>query len=166
MNLQIELRCIQFPFIIFQMSLELDWSPPVANSIVWTWFGRKHTCLEKVPQLTVSKQKVQGTGRWSPEFELWRGIYLGRGIQVFLECWNLLPRLCLELDVQPKWTTGQGPWSGRWPRTQWPLWQNYSVPWLTTCQRDKSLQHFTNLGFMGEWPNRSHSWEKGTWQHA
>ena len=24
----------------------------------------------------------------------------------------------------------EGPWSGRWPRTQWPLWQNYRVPWL------------------------------------
>ena len=37
----------------------------------------------------------------------------------------------LELAVQPNWATGQeGFWSGRWPRTQWPLWQNYKVPWL------------------------------------
>ena len=40
-------------FIILDMSLQLDWSPPVANSIVWTWFRKKHTCLYKVPQLTV-----------------------------------------------------------------------------------------------------------------
>ena len=28
------------------------------------------------------------------------------------------------------------------------------------------LQHFTNLGFMGEWPNGSHSWEIGRWRHT
>jgi hypothetical protein len=26
-----------------------------------------------------------------------------------------------------------------------------------TCQKDKSLQYFTNLGFMGEWPDDRHS---------
>ena len=31
--LQIELICIQFPLVILEMSLQLDWSPPVANPI-------------------------------------------------------------------------------------------------------------------------------------
>ena len=39
--------------IIIEMFLQLDWSPPVVNSIEWTWFGQAHTCLCKVPQLTV-----------------------------------------------------------------------------------------------------------------
>ena len=39
-------------FLWSSLSLQLDWSPPVANSIVWTWFWKKHTCLSKVPQLT------------------------------------------------------------------------------------------------------------------
>ena len=43
------------------------------------------------------------------------------------------------------------------------------VPWLrweNLLERQQYLQHFTNLGFMGEWPDRNHSWEKGTLQHA
>jgi hypothetical protein len=35
-KLEIELRCILFPLIILEMFLELDWSPPVVNSIDWT----------------------------------------------------------------------------------------------------------------------------------
>jgi len=35
-RLQIELRCILFPLIILEMFLQLDWSPPVVNSIDWT----------------------------------------------------------------------------------------------------------------------------------
>jgi hypothetical protein len=53
MSLKIELRCILFPLIILEMFLQLDWSPPVVYSIVWTWFGKVHTCLYKVPQLTM-----------------------------------------------------------------------------------------------------------------
>ena len=33
------------------MFLQLDWSPPVVNSIDWTLFGKAHTCLYKVPQI-------------------------------------------------------------------------------------------------------------------
>jgi len=69
-----------------------------------------------------------------------------------------LPRLILELAIWPNWATLQeGPWSGSWPRTQWPLWQNYGVPWLrweNLPEAQQSLQHFTNLGFMGEWSER------------
>ena len=53
MTLQIELRYIQLPLIILEISLQLDWSPPVANSIDWTGFIKKHTFLYKVPQFTV-----------------------------------------------------------------------------------------------------------------
>ena len=81
-----------------------------------------------------------------------------------------LPRLFLELAVRPTWTTRQeGPLSGKWPRTEWPLWRNYRVPWLkweNLPKGQQSLQHFINLGLMGEWPDGSHSWEKGKWQHA
>ena len=36
------------PLIILEMFLQLDWSPPVVNSIDWTSFGKAHTCLHKV----------------------------------------------------------------------------------------------------------------------
>jgi hypothetical protein len=52
MILQIELRYVQFHLFILGMSIQLDWSPPVPNSIVWTWFRKKHTCLYNVTQLT------------------------------------------------------------------------------------------------------------------
>ena len=42
MKLKIELRCILFPLIILETFLQLNWSPPVVNSVDWTWFVR-HT---------------------------------------------------------------------------------------------------------------------------
>ena len=42
-------RCILFPLIILEMFLQLD----LVNSIDWKLFGKAHTCLYKVPQLTV-----------------------------------------------------------------------------------------------------------------
>ena len=65
MKLKIELRCILFPLIILEMFLQLNWSPPLVNSVDWTWFGKAHTCLYKVPQLTVhvralTKHEVKG----------------------------------------------------------------------------------------------------------
>ena len=110
----------------------------------------------------------------------------GNGIKQFLECWKFpraqwapslgngknmeLSRLFLEMAFQPNWATGQeGPWSSQWARTQWPLWQKSRVPWLrweNLTEVQQSLQHFTNLGFMWEWPDGSHDWEKGTWKHA
>ena len=67
----------------------------------------------------------------------------------------------LELAVRQNWSTRQEswPWPGSWPRTQWPLWHNYRVPWLrweNLPEGQQSLQHFTNPGFMGEWPDGSH----------
>jgi hypothetical protein len=49
MNLKIECRCILFPLTILELLLQLDWSPPVVNSIDGTWFGKAHTCLYKGP---------------------------------------------------------------------------------------------------------------------
>jgi hypothetical protein len=43
MRLKIKLRYILFPLIILEMFLQLDWSPPVVNSIDWTGFGKAHT---------------------------------------------------------------------------------------------------------------------------
>ena len=56
MKLKIELRCILFPLII------LNWSPPVVNSVDWTWFGKAHTCLYKVSQLT---KPTKPTMKWN-----------------------------------------------------------------------------------------------------
>ena len=47
--------------------------------------------------------------------------------------------------------TEQGPWSGRWPRTRWPLWQSSRVPlwrWLSFWKVHPSLQHSTIQAFM------------------
>jgi hypothetical protein len=44
---------ILYPLIILGMFLQLDWSPPVINTIDWTLFVKADTCLYKVPQLTV-----------------------------------------------------------------------------------------------------------------
>ena len=66
LRLNIELRCILFSLIIVEMFLQLDWSPPLVNSINWIWFGKAHTCLYKVPQLTVhvrAKTKPWGPSR-------------------------------------------------------------------------------------------------------
>ena len=65
MKLKIELMRILFPLIILEMFLQLNWSSPVVNSVDWTWFGKAHTCLYKVPQLTVhvraqTKHEVKG----------------------------------------------------------------------------------------------------------
>ena len=47
---------------------------------------------------------------------------------------------------------GEGPWSGRWPRTQWSLWQSSRVPlcrWLSFWKVLPSLQHSTKQAFYG-----------------
>lgn len=68
-NSKIELRCI--PLIILQMFLQPHWTPSVANSVDWTWFGKAHACLYKVPQLAVrvraqSRREVEGIVCRSP----------------------------------------------------------------------------------------------------
>ena len=46
-SLQIELSCLPFLFIIFEMFLHLDWSAPVVGLIDAAWFVKAHTCLCK-----------------------------------------------------------------------------------------------------------------------
>ena len=120
------------------MFLHLDWSPPVVNSIDWTWFEKAHTCLCKVPQLTVhvrakTKPWCQRNCPWSSETELCRGTDPGKGTKKCLQHWrsprtqwppsflNIRrlepPRLFLELATRPNWAIG-GEGQGRWPRTQ------------------------------------------------
>ena len=80
------------------------------------------------------------------------------------------PRLFLELAARPNWAIGgEGPWSGRWPKTLWSLWLSSRVPlrrWENLPEGQSSLQHITNWAFMAEWPDRSHSSVKVTWQPA
>ena len=68
MRLEIELRCILFTLIILEMFLQLDWSPPVLNSIDRTWFGKSHNCLYKVPQLIVQSQSKNQSMRSIAQF--------------------------------------------------------------------------------------------------
>lgn len=50
---------LPFPAIICGMCPSLVWSPRVVNPIVWTWFGKTHTCLYEVLQLTLSESKPE-----------------------------------------------------------------------------------------------------------
>ena len=59
--------CILFPLIILEIFLQPEWSPPVVNSIYWTWFRKAHTCLYKVPQLTVH---IRAELFWYPSQDL------------------------------------------------------------------------------------------------
>ena len=75
------------------MFLQLDWSPPVVHSIDWTWFGKAHTCLYKVPQLTVHvRAKAKPWGRrncpWSSETGLFWGTDMGKGTKKCLQHWS------------------------------------------------------------------------------
>ena len=56
---------------------------------------------------------------------------------------------------------GEGPWSWRWPRTRWSLWQSSRVPlWgrQKLPEGQPSLQHSTNQAFMAEWSDGSLLW--------
>jgi hypothetical protein len=52
------------------MFLQLDWSPPAVHSIDLTWFGKAHTCLYSVPQLTLNvKAKNKPRGHWNCPYQ-------------------------------------------------------------------------------------------------
>jgi hypothetical protein len=163
---KMELRCILFPLIILEMFLQIDWSPPVVYSIDWTWFGQAHTCLYKVPQLTVHvREKTKPWGRRNcralrqdcVEAQIWGRVprivcsiegsqeHSGFHHSWMEEVWN--HQLFLELAAQPNIAMGgEGPWSGRWPRTWWSLWQSSRVPlwrWEYLPEGQPSLQHST-----------------------
>jgi hypothetical protein len=85
MRLEIELRCILFPFVILEMFQQLHWSPPVVNSTDWSKFGKAHTSLYKVSQLTVhvsakkTSHEVEGIVRKAPrqdyvETQIWGSV--------------------------------------------------------------------------------------------
>ena len=102
------------------------------------WFEKAHTCLYKVPQLTVHVRAKTNPWGWrkcplSSETGLCRGTDLGKGTKIFVQHWrsprtqwppsfliwrSLEPlRLFLELAARPIWAIeGEGPSSGRWPR--------------------------------------------------
>ena len=144
MRLEIELRCILFPLITLEMFLQLDWSPPpVVNWIDWTWFGKAHICLYKRSHswqcMSEQKQRHEAEGivRRAPrqacaEAQIWGRVpkyfciiegpqeHCGLIILKMEEDWNHQDR--------PTWAIGgEGPWSGRWPRTRWSLWQSSRV---------------------------------------
>ena len=156
------------------MFLQLDWSQPVLHSIDWRWFGKAHTCPYKVPQLTMHARAKTKPWDWrncpySSETGLCRGTGLGKSTKTFLQHWRSPrtqclpsfwngrslepPRFFLELAAWPNWAIGrEGPLSGRWPRTQWSLWQNSRVPlwrWENLPEVQQSLQHSTKSGLYG-----------------
>ena len=51
-----KLRSRASDFLLSSLRCLYNWigGPPVATSIDWTWFRKKHTVLYKVPQLTVN----------------------------------------------------------------------------------------------------------------
>ena len=144
MSLKFEPRCILFPLIILEMFLQLDLSPPVVNSIDCTWFGTAHTCAFSGPTVDSachSKNQVKRSKELSIELRdrVVSSNRSGEGYQrsprtewppFFLNGRSLEPPiLFLELATQPNWAIGgEGPWSGRWPRTRWSLWQSSRVP--------------------------------------
>ena len=138
------------------------------NWLDMIWKGT-HTSLYTVPQLTVhvrakTKPWDQRNCPYSSETGLCRGTDLRKGTKHILQHWrsprtqwpqsllngiSLEPaRLFLELAARPNWAIGgEGPWSGRWPRTQWSLWQSSRVPlwrWENLPEGQPSLQHSTN----------------------
>ena len=81
-----EPRYILFPLILLEMFLQLNWSPPVINSIDWTWLGIANTGLYKVHQLTVH---VRANSKpW--EKELSADL---RNRIVKLKCWQVCPKV-------------------------------------------------------------------------
>ena len=170
-----ELRCILFPLILLEMFLQLNWSPPVINSIDWTWLGIANTCLYKVPQLTVhvranSKPWGQRNYLQTSETGLCQGIDLEKGTEKSLQLYRSQraqwppsfvngrslepPRIFLDLAARPNWAIGEdGPWPGRWAGTRGSLWQSSSVSlwrWENLSEDQPSRQHSTNQAFMLE----------------
>ena len=154
--------------------------------MIWT----AHTCLYKVPQLTEhvranTKPWHQRNCPYSSETGLCWGTDQGKGTKNYMQHWRsprtqwppsfLIgkslepPRLFLELVGPARAIVGVGPWSERWPRTRWSLWQSSRVPlwrWENLPEGQPSPQHSTNQAFMVELPDGSHSSVKGTRQPA
>ena len=165
MRLEIELRSILFPLIILEMFLQLDWSPPVVNSIYWTWFG-KHT------PVYIMSHSWQCMSEQKPSHEVEEIVRRApRQYCNDAQIWGKVPKQCLQRWMSPRtrpnWAiVGEGPCSGRWPRTSWSLWKSSRVPlwsWENLLEGQPSLQHSINQPFIVEWPDGGDS-VKGTWQ--
>lgn len=133
--------------IIFEISLHLDWRAPVINRIDWTWFGKKHTCLHKVSQLTIHiRAKTKPSG--------WRNCLQGSETGWCQEkaLWKAKLRLGEEgLDNQEP--SGQSGWAPQ-------------ILSGELSEGQPSLQHSTDLGIMAEWPDGSLFSVKDTWKRA
>lgn len=97
-----------FLLIIFEVFLQLDLSPPVVNSMDWTWFGKAHTCLYKVSQLTVLIRATtepwgQRTCQQSSETGYCWGTDLGKATKKFL-LRQKVPK-STAASIIPKWKT-------------------------------------------------------------
>ena len=184
MRLEIELRCILFPLIILEMFLQLDWNPVVVNEIDWTWLGKARTCLYIWhAQLTVQKKNSSEVERIvrrilsrhrSGEYQKMSAVLkvpknIVTSIILKWKKFGATKPLSRAGRLAKLSNQGSGPWSGRWPSTQWSLWQSSRVPlwrWENLPEGQPSLQHSTNQTFMVEWTDGSHSSEKDTWQPA
>ena len=146
MRLEIELRCILFPLIILEKFLQLDWNPPVVNSIDWTWFGKAHTCLYKMSHSwqCMSEQKpshkVEGIVCRAPrqdcvEAQIWGGYqHISAALKITR---NAVTSIILKwkkfgttktLPRAGRPAKLRGPRSGSWLRTRWSLWKSSRVP--------------------------------------
>ena len=187
MRLEIEIRCILFPLIILEMFLQLDWSPPVVNSNDWTWFGKAHThtCLYNVPQLIVhvrAKTKPWGFRNCtlSSETGLCRGTDLGKGTKNMPAALNVPKNTVASIIL--KWkkfgTTKTLPRAGRPGKTegerglgqggdQEPDGHSDRAPkFCAEPSRRTTISAALDQcsAFMLEWPDRSYSSVKATWQ--
>ena len=133
MTLEIDLKCILGSSL--KVFLQLDWSPPVVNAIDWTWFGKAHTCLYKVPQLTEyvrSKTTPWRSKELSVEHRSGEGpqkvsaalkVPKNAGASIILKWKKLGTTKTLTRAGRPAKLSNrrEGHWSGRWPRTRWSL---------------------------------------------
>ena len=76
-----------------------------------------------------------------------------------------LPGLFRELAVWPNWATGQeGPWSGRWARTQWPPHSDRTTEFLgwdgRTCRKDNNLCSPSHISALWESGQTEATFEK------
>ena len=118
-------------FIDHHLDVSTNWlSPPVVNSIDWTWFWKAHTFLYKVPKLSHMRSKELSVELWdrivtrnksgeaykkilqhwrSPRTQLSPSFLNGKSLEQ--------PILFLVLAAWPNWAIGEeGPWSGGWSR--------------------------------------------------
>ena len=157
--------------------------PPVVNSIDWTWFGKAHTCLYKVPQLTKQQpsHEVDGIARRARD-RIVSKHRSGEGYENISAALKVPKNTVVSIIL--KWnkfgTTKTLPKAGCPAKlgnrgrmalvkeltknlvvTLTELWR-----WENLPEGQPSMQHSTNQAYMVEWPDGSHSSLKGTWQPA